>query len=232
MSPARKTRTETTPPITPVAAFLPRERTLSALREAAARCEACELFRPATQTVFGEGPENASVMLVGEQPGDREDREGRPFVGPAGRLLDEALALADVPRPRVYVTNAVKHFKFEQRGKRRLHQKPTTKEIRVCSSGWLFAEIEALKPQMIVCLGASAAQAFMGSSYRLTQHRGEVIATPWAPFWMATYHPSAILRMIEADVRAAAQEALVSDLRQIPKHVPFDVHRAASRPHV
>jgi DNA polymerase len=227
MSPARRSRTETTPPITPVAAFLPSERTLPALREAAARCEACDLFRAATQTVFGEGPEDAPVMLVGEQPGDREDREGRPFVGPAGRLLDEALALAEVPRPRVYVTNAVKHFKFEERGKRRLHQRPTTKEIRICS-GWLFAEIEALKPQMIVCLGATAAQTFMGSSFRLTHHRGEVITSPWAPFWMATYHPSAILRMIEANVRAAAQEALVSDLRQISKHVSLDVRAAAS----
>lgn len=220
MSPARLTKTIPRSSASPLAPFFPDEITLPALGEAASRCEGCDLHRAATQTVFGEGPEDAAVMLVGEQPGDREDREGHPFVGPAGKLLDEALERAGVPRAEVYVTNAVKHFKFEQRGKRRLHQHPTAKEIRVCS-GWLFAEVEALKPRMIVCLGATAAQAFMGPGFRVSRSRGEVIASEWAPFWMATYHPSAVLRMADAEGRRAALEELVIDLRQITKHVPI-----------
>ena len=206
--------------LSPLAPFLPAERTLPALRAVAARCEGCDLYRNATQTVFGEGPERAPVVLVGEQPGDREDREGRPFVGPAGQLLDEALALAGVPRAELYVTNAVKHFKFEQRGKRRLHKRPATPEIRICN-GWLLAEIEAIAPRMIVCLGATAAQSFMGASFRITQHRGEVLESQWAPYWMATHHPAAILRFPDPELRRVGRAELVRDLSQIPKHVPL-----------
>ena len=183
------------------------------VRARAARCRACDLYRRATQTVFGEGPEKALMMLVGEQPGDQEDLAGHPFVGPAGRLLDEALADANVERRRTYVTNAVKHFKWVPRGKRRIHEKPNAGERRACHP-WLEAEIHFVSPRVVVCLGATAAQAMLGPGFRLTQHRGEILESPWAPRVMATIHPSALLRIEERDERQAAYRAFVADLRK------------------
>ena len=207
------------PAIPTGADFLPASRSLPALREAAAGCRGCNLYQAATQTVFGEGPAGARVMLVGEQPGDQEDVSGRPFVGPAGRLLDEVLGEVGIDRRLVYVTNAVKHFKFEPRGKRRIHSKPAMPEIRACSA-WLRAEVEAIGPRMIVCLGASAAQSFQGPGFRLLAHRGEVLTdTPWAPWWMATYHPSALLRMPDEAARAQARRAFVADLRRVAEEM-------------
>lgn len=191
--------------------FLPPSRSLKTLREAATSCVGCELFRKATQVVFGEGPAEARMMLIGEQPGDQEDRSGRPFVGPSGALLDRTLAKVGIDRSQVYVTNAVKHFKFEARGKRRLHQKPTAGEIQACR-GWMMAELSVVRPEIIVCLGATAAQAFLGRKFSVTQRRGEVFETPWAAFWMATFHPSALLRMPDAESRAAATLAFEEDL--------------------
>lgn len=191
--------------------FLPDSRSLPALREAAASCVGCELFRRATQVVFGEGPADARLVLVGEQPGDQEDRGGRPFVGPAGALLARTLEAVGIDRTQVYVTNAVKHFKWEPRGARRVHQKPSAAEVQACR-GWLMAELDAVRPAMIVCLGATAAQAFLGRTFSVTRSRGEVYATPWARWWMATYHPSALLRMPDAASRAAATAAFEADL--------------------
>src|SRR5438477_886150 len=162
---------------------------LDALRDAAVSCEGCDLFRAATQTVFGEGTAGADVMLVGEQPGDREDVEGAPFVGPAGRLLDDALDEAGIDRSRAYVTNVVKHFKWEPRGKRRIHKKPNAEEIGACRP-WLDAELALIKPQVIVALGATAAQALLGSQFRVTKQRGEFIESSLAPYVLATVHPS------------------------------------------
>jgi DNA polymerase len=191
--------------------FLPDRRSLPALRAAAQGCRGCHLFAGATQTVFGEGPQEARVLLVGEQPGDKEDQEGRPFVGPAGRELDQGLAAAGIDRKQVYVTNAVKHFKFEQRGKRRIHQKPNALELAACRP-WLDAEIELLRPTVIVCLGATAAQSLLGKSFRVTKQRGEPLeAAPLAQWIVATIHPSAILRSPD-DVRQAEREAFARDL--------------------
>ena len=193
--------------------FLPAEKTLAALRNAGRACKACPLFLNATQTVFGEGPAPAPLMLVGEQPGDQEDREGRPFVGPAGRVLDECLAAAHLDRGKSYVTNAVKHFKFQPRGKRRIHQKPLYREVVACR-GWLDAEIEVVRPRLIVCLGATAAQSFMGSTYRFTKTRGEILPSRWAEGWMATYHPSALLRADDPAAAEAMRTDFISDLRR------------------
>jgi DNA polymerase len=162
--------------------------------------------------VFGEGPEHPSLMLVGEQPGDQEDKQGHPFVGPAGHLLDESLELAGIPRDDVYVTNAVKHFKWEPRGKRRLHAKPSAREMKACLP-WLEAEIDVIKPKTIVCLGATAAQSLLGSAFRLTQHRGEFQKTRFAACLLATVHPSSILRIPDSADRAAAREQFVADLK-------------------
>jgi DNA polymerase len=198
--------------------FLPQRITLPQLRRAAARCQGCTLYCNATQTVFGEGPVPALLMLLGEQPGDQEDRVGRPFVGPAGRLLDESLEQAGIERDEIFVTNAVKHFKFEPRGKRRIHSKPNAREIRACAP-WLEAEIQIVKPQIVVALGATAAQALLGSSFRLTQHRGEFITgTRWAPRVLATLHPSALLRMPDPDARREARASFVDDLRLVAKN--------------
>jgi DNA polymerase len=192
--------------------FLPDRLSLPALRAAAQGCKGCHLFAGATQAVFGEGSPDAEVMLVGEQPGDKEDLEGRPFVGPAGRELDQGLEAAGIERKKVYVTNAVKHFKFEQRGKRRIHQKPNAAELAACRP-WLDAEIELLKPRVIVCLGATAAQSLLGRSFRVTKQRGEPIAaSPLADWIVATIHPSAILRAPD-DVRQAEREAFAHDLK-------------------
>jgi DNA polymerase len=196
------------------APFLPRARSLPALRRAAAGCRGCPIYRNATQTVFGAGPTGARVMLVGEQPGNEEDHAGAPFVGPAGRELDRALARAGIDRDTVYVTNAVKHFKWQPRGKRRIHQKPTAREIAACRL-WLDAEIEAVKPAAIVCLGATAAQTLLGRSFRVTQSRGDRIASPLAPIVMATVHPSAILRARTDEDRHREREAFTADLARL-----------------
>jgi DNA polymerase len=185
---------------------------LAALRRAADVCRGCELYKNATQTVFGEGPRRARLMLVGEMPGDREDVEGEPFVGPAGALLEKALAEAGVDRDEVYVTNVVKHFRWEPRGKRRLHKKPGAGHIEACRP-WLQAEILVTKPPMIVCLGATAAQALMGRSFRVTKQRGKVIAGGEGPAMLATYHPAAILRAQDAD-RARMRREFTADLER------------------
>jgi DNA polymerase len=196
------------------AEFLPPRRTLPALREAAESCQGCDLHADATQTVFGEGTPKAEVMFVGEQPGDKEDLEGRPFVGPAGRILDTALEEAGIDRSLVYVTNAVKHFRWMPRGKRRIHKKPSAEQIRACRP-WLDSEIEQVKPKVIVCLGATAAQALLGPKFRVTQQRGELIDTEVGPLVTATVHPSSILRIDEEAERQVAMEALVADLARV-----------------
>jgi uracil-DNA glycosylase len=194
--------------------FLPERRTLSALREAAADCRGCHLWRGATQTVFGEGLKRARVVLVGEQPGDKEDRAGKPFVGPAGRELDRGLEAAGIDRADAYVTNVVKHFKFEERGRRRIHQTPKRFEIEACRP-WLEEELAVVKPEALVLLGATAAKALLGSSFRVTQHRGELLDSELAPLVSATIHPSAILRSRDEAERAAEREAFAEDLRVV-----------------
>ena len=194
--------------------FLPEKRSLATLREAAQTCRGCHLWRDATQTVFGEGLRKARVMFVGEQPGDQEDRAGRPFVGPAGRELDKALEEAGIARDEVYITNVVKHFKFEERGRRRIHQTPKRFEINACLP-WLDAEIEQVQPDALVLLGATAAKALLGSSFRLTQHRGQMLPNEYAPLLTATIHPSAILRAPDEEARQAQRESLAEDLRSV-----------------
>ncbi len=191
--------------------FLPARPSLASLREAAAGCRGCHLWRPATQTVFGEGPEGARIVLVGEQPGDREDVEGRPFVGPAGRELDRGLVSAGIDRGEVYVTNAVKHFKFEERGKRRIHQTPRQIEIKACRP-WLDEEIEVLAPDAVVALGATAAKALLGPSFRVSRERGRLLESDMAAVVSATIHPSAILRTRGEAERQAEREAFAQDL--------------------
>jgi DNA polymerase len=199
--------------------FLPRTLTLPQLRKAAKVCRGCALYCNATQTVFGDGPAPAKLMFVGEQPGDQEDLAGKPFVGPAGRLLDVALHQARIDRNDVYLTNAVKHFKFEPRGKRRIHSKPSSREIRACQP-WLQAEIKLVKSRVIVALGATAAQALLGSKFRLTQHRGQFITdTPWAPQVLATLHPSALLRMPDQAARRQARAQFVADLKLVAAEI-------------
>src|SRR5215217_4581537 len=196
------------------AEFIPERGGLAAMREAAAGCRGCHLHERATQTVFGEGPRKARIVLVGEMAGDREDREGRPFVGPAGRELDRALEGAGLPRGDVYVTNVVKHFKFEERGKRRIHQTPRKGEIDACMP-WLDTEIKLIRPTGLVALGATAAKALLGSNFRLTQHRGELLEAEVAPVVAATIHPSAIVRDRDEASRARERAALASDLRMV-----------------
>ncbi len=201
------------------APLVPPGPTLPKLRTAAAECKACELWTRGTQTVFGEGAAGAQVVLVGEQPGDKEDLAGRPFVGPAGALLDRALEEAGIDRKRVYVTNVVKHFKWEpaETGKRRIHAKPNAKEINACRP-WLDAEVATLKPKVIVCLGATAAQALLGRSFRVSRQRGQwVTDSPLAPWVMATVHPSSILRAPDDEARRAQTLAFVQDLREVAK---------------
>ena len=197
--------------------FLPAEPTpsLDQLREAARRCRACDLFLTGTQTVFGEGPARAEVMMVGEQPGDQEDRAGQPFVGPAGRVLDEALDEVGIDRSRVYVTNVVKHFKWVARGKRRIHSKPNAREIRACRP-WLEAELADVQPRVVVALGATAAQALLGASFRVTQQRGKPLEdTGLAPYVVATVHPASILRAPDPETREAEGRAFVHDLKVV-----------------
>jgi DNA polymerase len=188
--------------------------TLPGLRAAAAGCRACDLWKRGTQTVFGEGPRKADLMLVGEQPGDSEDVTGRPFVGPAGRLLDKALERAGIDRAAVYVTNVVKHFKWEPRGKRRIHKKPNAGEVAACRP-WLDAEIALVRPQAVVCLGATAAQALLGRQFKVTAHRGEVVASALAPVVMATVHPSSLLRERDDETRHREIGRFVDDLRKV-----------------
>jgi len=194
--------------------FLPGRRSLSALREASQQCRGCHLWRGATQTVFGEGLKRARVMFVGEQPGDKEDRAGKPFVGPAGRELDRALEAAGIARDEAYVTNVVKHFKFEERGRRRIHQTPKRFEIEACKP-WLAEELRVVRPEALVLLGATAAKALLGGSFRLTRHRGELLDSELAPIVTATVHPSTILRAPDDEARYAEREALAEDLRVV-----------------
>jgi DNA polymerase len=193
---------------------IPGKLTLPALRAAAAICKACDLWKLGTQTVFGEGIANARVMMVGEQPGDKEDLQGRPFVGPAGAVLDKALAAAGIDREDVYVTNIVKHFKWEPRGKRRLHKKPNALEISACRP-WLDAEIKVVKPEVVVLLGATAAQGIMGRQFRVTQQRGQWVQSNIAPLVMATVHPSSILRAPDDDSRHEEMRKFVDDLKKV-----------------
>jgi DNA polymerase len=200
----------------PANLLLPPHPTLPALRKAAQDCRACDLWQRGTQTVFGEGARDAKVIFVGEQPGDKEDLEGKPFVGPAGALLDKALVEAGIDRAKVYVTNAVKHFKWEPRGKRRIHKKPNAAEIAACRP-WLEAEIAVLKPKVVVCLGATAAQALLGRDFRVTQHRGEFLESPIAPHVMATVHPSSILRAPNDETRHEEMRRFVADLKKLSR---------------
>jgi uracil-DNA glycosylase len=193
------------------AALIPERPTLKSLREAAAGCKACPLWESGTQTVFGEGGAHADVVFVGEQPGDREDLEGRPFVGPAGQLLDRALEEVEIDRSQVYVTNVVKHFKWKPQGNRRIHQKPNWREIAACRP-WLDAEVAVLKPRVLVCLGATAAQALLGRDFRVSRQRGELVDSPLAPKAIATVHPSSILR---AEDRELEYQEFVRDLRKV-----------------
>ena len=194
--------------------FLPFDRSLASLARAARTCEGCTLCQSATQTVFGEGRADARLVFIGEQPGDQEDRAGRPFVGPAGKVFDEALAQVGIDRSQVYVTNAVKHFKWTPRGQMRLHAKPNAREMAACRP-WLEAEIAAIKPQMVVCLGATAAQVVVGPEFRITQQHGQVLPTAFAPWTMATYHPSALLRVPDETTRLQMQEQFIYDLQRV-----------------
>ena len=195
--------------------FVPERRTLPALREAVQGCRGCDLYRNATQAVFGEGARHAEVLFVGEQPGDKEDLAGKPFVGPAGQLLDRALGEAGIDRSQTYVTNAVKHFKWQARGKRRIHQKPNWSEVTACRP-WLDAELDAVQPSVVVCLGATAAQSLLGRDFRITQNRGKLLDSDLAEHVTATIHPSAILRQDEAS-RHAEFVAFVDDLRVVAR---------------
>jgi DNA polymerase len=194
--------------------FLPVERSLPALRTAVQGCRGCPLYRDATQAVFGEGGEGAHVMLIGEQPGDSEDLAGKPFVGPAGRLLDEGLAAAGIPRGEAYVTNVVKHFKYTRRGKRRIHDKPNRYEVEACRP-WLERELELVAPDIVVVLGATAAQALLGAAFRVTKERGIERETPLARHTFATVHPASVLRAPDEDARRGAHDAFVADLRVV-----------------
>jgi uracil-DNA glycosylase len=198
--------------VTDASDFLPARESLKALREAAAGCRGCDLYEDATQTVFGEGRKAARVMLVGETPGDQEDRQGKPFVGPAGRELDKALARAGIDRADAYVTNAVKHFRFEERGKRRIHQKPEGRHVKACRP-WLEAELRQIRPEAVIVMGATAARSLLGPSFRVTQERGTLLDSDLAPVVVATIHPSAILRERDDDARHLQREAFTSDLQ-------------------
>jgi DNA polymerase len=198
----------------PARALIPEQPSLPGLKEAAAGCQACDLYKTGTQTVFGEGAAHARVMFIGEQPGDREDMEGKPFVGPAGRVLDEALVAAGIDRTRVYVTNAVKHFKWKPAGKRRLHQKPNAAEISACRP-WLDAEIAVVRPAYLVLLGATAAQGILGRDFRVTTQRGQFLDRPGLPTMMATVHPSSILRAPDDESRELEMQAFIRDLRKL-----------------
>jgi DNA polymerase len=205
-------------PLRTAAPLVPPKPTLENLRKASAGCKACDLWKLGTQTVFGEGRPGAHVMMVGEQPGDKEDIAGRPFVGPAGAVLDKALAAAGIAREDVYVTNIVKHFKWEPRGKRRLHKKPNSLQINACRP-WLEAEIRVVKPQVVVLLGATAAQGILGRDFRVTQHRGEWVKSEIAPYVLATVHPSSILRAPDDDARHEEMRKFIADLKIVAQQL-------------
>jgi DNA polymerase len=196
------------------AGYVPRTRDLQELRRAAASCRGCDLYRYATQTVFGSGPASTRAVLVGEQPGDQEDIQGAPFVGPAGEVLDRALAEARIPREDVYVTNVVKHFKFVRTARRRIHQTPGTVEIGACRP-WLEAEVAAIQPEILVCLGATASKALLGADFRLMKERGRILKTPWAPKLLATLHPSAVLRAEDVPGQQRLYDFLLTDLKLV-----------------
>jgi len=207
------------------APLIPPNPTIPNLRATAANCRACDLWKTGTQTVFGEGGgTKPRVMLVGEQPGDQEDIQGHPFVGPAGKLLDKALAEAGIDREQVYVTNAVKHFKWEPRGKRRIHKKPNSMEITACKP-WIEAEIEVLQPDVIVCLGATAAQALLGRQFKVSTQRGTWVPSPLARFVMATVHPSSLLRAPDDETRRREMERFIGDLKLV--HKALEEHKVA-----
>lgn len=203
--------------------LIPKHPTLTVLREAAAGCKACDLWRHATQTVFGEGPARSRIMMIGEVPGDQEDRQGHPFVGPAGTLLNRALAEVGIERDQVYVTNIVKHFKFEPRGKRRIHKKPNALQIAACRP-WLDAELAVVRPEIVVLLGATAAQGIMGRNFRVTQHRGQWVQSKIAPFVLATVHPSSILRAQDQESRHREMAQFIADLEPVAEQL----HRRAA----
>ncbi|HLJ48713.1 MAG TPA: UdgX family uracil-DNA binding protein [Bryobacteraceae bacterium] len=199
---------------TTAAEYVPSHPTLRTLRRSVQECHGCDLYRQATQAVFGEGPVSARLMMIGEQPGNDEDLQGHPFVGPAGGVLHRALIEAEIERDDVYVSNAVKHFKFEERGKRRLHKKPSVTEVRACRP-WLEAEVALVKPEIIVCLGATAALSVFGPAYRLTKERGKFVEHPWAPHVTSTIHPSAVLRAPDSDQRHEEFRQFVADLKKV-----------------
>jgi uracil-DNA glycosylase len=203
---------------TSAADFLPSKRSLKALRAAARACEGCDLYRNATQTVFGEGPKQARLVLVGEQPGDVEDRQGRPFVGPAGRILEKALAEVDIRREDVYVTNAVKHFRWIQRGKRRMHQRPAIRQVIACKP-WLRAELAIVQPQLVVCLGATAAQAMVGKVVRITSERGKFLDDEMGRIILVTIHPSAILRQRDKSEQEKEYQRFVADMKLVGNYL-------------
>jgi len=213
-------------PIKTAAPFVSPHPTLPKLRAAAAGCTGCDLYKRGTQTVFGEGSPHARVLFVGEQPGDKEDLEGKPFVGPAGGILNKALEAAGIDRRGVYVTNAVKHFKWEPRGKRRIHKKPNQIEILACRP-WLEAEVAVVKPEVIVCLGATAAQSLLGKTFKVTQRRGEMIPHQLAPFVTATVHPSSILRAPDEDKRHEEMAQFIEDLKKVAAMLRQSEKRAA-----
>ena len=194
--------------------YIPPRPTLPSLRKAAASCQACDLYKRGTQTVFGEGAKQAETMLVGEQPGNEEDLSGHPFVGPAGKLLDKALEAAGIDRTQTYVTNIVKHFKWVPRGKKRIHEKPNTGEIRACLP-WFEWELKTVRPKIVVCHGATAAQAILGNKFRVTQQRGQLLSSPIAPKVMATVHPSSILRAPDDDARRQEMQRFIDDLKKV-----------------
>jgi uracil-DNA glycosylase family protein len=196
--------------------YVPSNANLEKLRAASKLCHGCDLYKHATQTVFGEGPKTARIVLIGEQPGDSEDRSGHPFTGPAGRLLDKAFEAAGIDREQVYLTNAVKHFGFQERGKSRLHKTPRVIEVNACFP-WLEKELEELKPDVIVCLGATATRAVLGPGVKVLENRGKFLESPWAPHVMVTVHPSSILRAPDHEAREFAMKAFVKDLKQIVK---------------
>jgi uracil-DNA glycosylase len=214
----RRARGQRTGELRGAAAYLPKVVTVESLIAAEQTCRGCELYQRATQAVGGAGPAGASMILVGETPGDAEDRQGRPFVGPAGALLDQALESAGINRSEVFVTNTVKHFKWEPRGKRRLHSKPNSREIAACRP-WLEAELELIQPCVIVCLGATAAQALLGAAFRVTKQRGEVVHSTYGSV-VATYHPAAILRAPGGETRQQMKDALIDDLRTAARLLP------------
>ena len=212
----------------PAPRLLAEGASLSEMAQVSAGCRACDLYKSATQTVFGLGPERASIMMVGEQPGDQEDIAGEPFVGPAGKVLDKGLDQAGIPREEVYVTNVVKHFKWTPKGKKRIHKKPYAEEIKACRP-WLDAEIELVAPEVVVCLGATAAQALLGSKFRVTQHRSEFIEWPLEPLITATVHPSSILRAPDDETREIEMKSFVQDLEFIAKHMKLNPNGKPSR---